>query len=105
MVKKLKPDTYARETLERYTGSSINEFGSNILLVNFPRYVEMFAEITGAKIRSGYWAVAHDKKSSTSIINFGVGSPSAGIVTHCLSFLEKVESVFISSIALRPRHR
>ncbi len=49
MPKSLKPDTHARETLERYTGSSVSEFGSNILLVNFPRYVEMFAEITGAK--------------------------------------------------------
>jgi len=89
MPKNLKPETYARETLERYTGSRISEFGSHILLVNFPRYVEMFAEITGTKIKSGYWTVAHDKKSSTSIINFGVGSPSAGIVAHCLSFLKK----------------
>jgi AMP nucleosidase len=95
MPKNLKPDTHARETLERYTGSSVSEFGSNILLVNFPRYVEMFAEITGAKKREGHWAVAHDKKSNTSIINFGVGSPSAGIVTHCLSFLEGIESVLM----------
>ncbi len=95
MPKNLKPETYARETLERYTGSTISEFGSHILLVNFPRYVEMFSELTGAEIKSGYWAVAHDKKSSTSIINFGVGSPSAGIIAHCLSFMKKIKSVLM----------
>lgn len=95
MPENLKPDTYARETLERYTGSRISEFGPHILLVNFPRYVEMFAALTGARIQSGYWTVAHDKKSRTSIVNFGVGSPSAGIVAHCLSFLEGVQSVLM----------
>ncbi len=91
----LRPDTYAHNTLERYTGSNCEDFGSNILLVNFSRYMDHFSRITGAKIISGYWAAAHDKANDISIINFGVGSPSAGIAAHCLSFLDQVESVLM----------
>ncbi len=95
MTKHLKPDTYARHTIERYTGSTVDQFGSHILLVNFQRYIEKFSEITGVSINSGYWSVVHDRKNDISMINFGVGSPSAGIVTHCLSYLDQVKSVLM----------
>ncbi|MCP4714234.1 MAG: AMP nucleosidase [Deltaproteobacteria bacterium] len=95
MPKHLRQKTHARHTLERYTGSSTREFGSHIILVNFPRYVDHFADITGAQIKTGYWSAAHDRQNNISIINFGVGSPSAGIVTHCLSYLEQVECVLM----------
>jgi len=91
----LRPDSYARHTLERYTGSNVDEFGSHILLVNFQRYIEHFARITGTGIRCGHWTAAHDRKNDISIINFGVGSPAAGIVAHCLSFLDHVQSVIM----------
>lgn len=95
MTQYLRPDTYARNTLERYTGSKCDDFGSHVLLVNFNRYIKHFAKITGAEIESGYWGVAHDKKENISIINFGVGSPAAGIAAHCLSYLDQVESVLM----------
>ncbi|MBU3914733.1 AMP nucleosidase [bacterium] len=95
MSKYLRPDTYARNTLERYTGSNVNEFGSHILLVNFQRYIEHFSRITGAEIKTGYWSAAHDIKNDVSIVNFGVGSPSAGIIAHCLSYLDQVKSVLM----------
>jgi AMP nucleosidase len=95
MSKTLRPDTYARNTLERYTGSPINRFGSHILLVNFQRYIEHFSKETGNPIEQGYWTVVHDPASDTSMINFGVGSPSAGIVAHCLSYLDQVQSVLM----------
>jgi len=91
----LRPDSYARNTLERYTGSSVDEFGSYILLCNFPRYVQDFAEKTGNPIKSGYWEVVHDPTTKISIINYGVGSPSSGIIMHCLSFLDKLECVIM----------
>jgi len=91
----LRPDSYARNTLERYTGSSVEEFGPYILLCNFPRYVQDFAEKTGVSIKSGYWDVVHDPVSGISIINYGVGSPSSGIIMHCLSFLDKLECVIM----------
>ncbi len=91
----LRPDSYARNTLERYTGSTIEEFGSYILLCNFHRYIKDFSKITSTPIESGYWSVVHDKASDISIINHGVGSPSAGIVMHCLSFLDNLECVIM----------
>ena len=95
MEKSLRPKTYARDTLERYTGSSIDDFGSYILLVNFQKYLNHFAEITGSEIKSGHWSAVHDKKNDITVINFGVGSPSAGIVTHCLSYLEQIKCVIM----------
>ena len=91
----LRPDSYARNTLERYTGSSVKEFGSYILLCNFQRYVEDFSKMAGEPIQSGYWNVVHDRKNDVSIINHGVGSPSAGIIMHCLSFLDNLECVLM----------
>ncbi|MDR9502643.1 MAG: AMP nucleosidase [Desulfurivibrionaceae bacterium] len=95
MVKPLRPDSYARHTLERYTGSAVEDFRSNIILCNFERYVKSFAEHTGNEILSGYWDVCHDEKRDITIINHGVGSPSAGIVMHCLSFLDNINSVLM----------
>ena len=93
MTSLLRPDSYARHTLGRYTGSQVEEFCSHILLCNFQRYIDDFATRSGAPIRSGYWSVVHDKKSDVSIVNPGVGSPSAGIIMHCLSFLDNLKCV------------
>lgn len=95
MGKHLRPDSYARHTLERYTGSSVKDFRSNILLCNFERYVQSFAEHTGNDIQSGYWDVVHDAERDISIINHGVGSPSAGIIMHCLSYLDNINCVLM----------
>lgn len=95
MPKQLRPDSYARHTLERYTGSSVKEFRSHIILCNFTRYIESFSEHTNNPIVSGYWQVVHDKDRDISIINYGVGSPSAGIAMHCLSFLDNINSVLM----------
>jgi len=95
MTTALRPDSYARQTLERYTGSSIEDFGSHILLSNFQRYIDDYSELTNIPIASGHWSVIHDKENDLSIINHGVGSPSAGIVMHCLSFLDKLKCVLM----------
>jgi AMP nucleosidase len=89
----LRPDSYARQTLERYTGSSVDDFGSYILLSNFQRYIVDYSKLTNTAIASGHWSVVHDKARDISIINHGVGSPSAGIVMHCLSYLDKLDCV------------
>jgi len=95
MAKPLRPDSYAHHTLERYTGSSVEDFRRNILLCNFQRYIESFSEHTGNPIISGYWQVVHDAERDVSIINHGVGSPSAGIAMHCLSYLDNINSVLM----------
>lgn len=95
MSSQLRPDNYARHTLERYTGSPIKEFCSHIIICNFHRYIRSFAKSTGKPILSNNWSVVHDHEADISIINYGVGSPSAGIVMHCLSFLDELKCVLM----------
>jgi AMP nucleosidase len=95
MTIQLRPDNYARHTLERYTGSSVTDFCSNILLCNFHRYIRRFSHITNKDIISNNWSLVHDKDRDITIINYGVGSPSAGIIMHCLSYLDNLENVLM----------
>ncbi len=95
MTIQLRPDNYARHTLERYTGSSVTDFCSNILLCNFHRYIRRFSHITSKDILSNNWSLVHDKDRDITIINYGVGSPSAGIIMHCLSYLDNLENVLM----------
>ncbi len=39
-----RPDSIAENTLERYTGTSVQEFEDYILLTNFRGYVQAFSE-------------------------------------------------------------
>ena len=70
-------------------------FLSNIILCNFQRYLDTYASISGYPIHSANWSVVHDEQKDISIINFGIGSPMAGIVMHCLSFLDNLECVLM----------
>ncbi len=95
MTLRLRPDNYARETLERYTGSSVKDFCSYVLLCNFHRYIRSFADTTGSEILGNYWSISHDREKDITLINYGVGSPSAGIIMHCLSFLDNLKAVLM----------
>lgn len=71
--------------LPRYTGAPLESFGEYILLTNFSNYVKMFAawnqvEIVG-KDRPMQCATA----GNITIINFGMGSPTAATVMDLLS--------------------
>nr|NGX27424.1 hypothetical protein [Chlamydiota bacterium] len=71
-------EQFAKETLERYSGSAASDFQSNLLLTNFPKYVEYFAKTRGAKILEGsMFKVAHCPKEGISILDFKIGSPAA----------------------------
>ncbi|MBS3904640.1 MAG: AMP nucleosidase [Simkania sp.] len=88
MMPELKEEEFAKETLERYSGSKASEFQSNLLLTNFPRYVEYFAATRGVPIIEGsMFKVAHCPKEETSILDFKIGSPAAALVVDLCSFL------------------
>lgn len=85
----IKEEQFARETLERYSGSTAEEFQSNLLLTNFPRYVDYFAEKYGVKIYEGsMFKVAHCPKEEITILDFKIGSPAAALVVDLCSFLD-----------------
>ena len=87
-------DQYSRDrvglsTLERYTGSTAEEFQPFILLTNFKHYVEIFSRKLSEPLRVGsVMQACHSKKERMTIVNFSVGSPTAALVVELLSFLK-----------------
>ena len=78
----------AQHTLERYSGCESSAFQSNLLLTNFPRYVDHFAQTRGVQVCEGsMFKVAHDPKEEISILDFKIGSPAAALVVDICSFL------------------
>jgi len=88
MQSEIKEDQFAKETLERYAGCDVSHFQSNLLLTNFPRYVDYFSQTRGVKIVEGsMFKVAHSPDEQVSILDFKIGSPAAALVVDLCSFL------------------
>lgn len=96
MGEAIPEEIFARETLERYSGCNVSEFQSNLLLTNFPRYVEYFANSRKVKIIEGtMFKVAHSPSEQISILDFKIGSPAAALVVDLCSFLPIKASVLL----------
>lgn len=97
----------AKEALERYSGSKPEDFCSYLLLTNFPRYVEYFAQARDVKITQGsMYTAAHSPKENISIIDFKIGSPSAALVIDLCSFLPIEASLLLGMCGgLRRRYQ
>lgn len=78
----------AIDTVERYSGSNANEFQPYLLLTNFPRYVDYFAQSRQLRVHEGaMFKVAHCPDEQISILDFKIGSPAAALVVDVCSFL------------------
>lgn len=78
----------ARDTLERYSGSRIEDFQPYLLLTNFPKYVKYYAETRNVPIIEGsMFKVAHCPEENISVLDFKIGSPAAALVIDLCSFL------------------
>lgn len=81
--------------LPRYTGQKLENFGDYVLLTNFSNYVYKFAEWNNVKVvgedRPMQCATADD----ISIINFGMGSPTAATVMDLLSAIAPKAVLFL----------
>jgi len=97
----------ARHTLERYSGCEANRFYPNLILTNFPRYVEHFAKARGVPVVEGsMFKVAHSPKEEVSILDFKIGSPAAALVVDVCSFLPIRASVLLGMCGgLRRRYQ
>jgi AMP nucleosidase len=72
--------------LPRYTGMEIDQFGDYILLTNFSKYIEQFADRFGVDVYGeGRPMQAATNSDGLSIINFGIGSPNAATIMDLLS--------------------
>ncbi|PJB77844.1 MAG: hypothetical protein CO095_01165 [Armatimonadetes bacterium CG_4_9_14_3_um_filter_58_7] len=83
-----RPDSIAQNALERYTSSPVQDFGNYILLANFRHYVHSFSEKFRGETASGTWAAAHSSAEDMTIIDYGIGSPMAGLVMDVLSYTD-----------------
>jgi len=92
----IQEEQFAKDTLERYSGSEIGDFQPNLLITNFPKYVEYFAKTREIEVIDGsVFKVAHCKKEGISILDFKIGSPAAAIVVDLCSFLPIKSSLLL----------
>lgn len=97
----------ARQTLERYSGCEASQFQTNLIITNFPRYVDYFAQSRSVPIHEGsMFKVAHCPKEEVSILDFKIGSPAAALVVDICSFLPIRASVLLGMCGgLRRRYQ
>lgn len=79
-----------RDWLPRYTGLEAEQFGRHILLVNFNKYVDMFAEMTGASIDGKDAVMRSATADGITIINFGMGGANAALIMDLLLAIPSV---------------
>jgi AMP nucleosidase len=81
--------------LPRYTGQELKDFGQYIILCNFSNYVNIFAD------RHNVPVVGQDKPmqcataENITILNFGMGSPTAATVMDLLSAITPKAVLFL----------
>lgn len=83
-----REESIARDTLERYSGSNVEDFQPYLLLTNFPKYVTSFANERNIPIIEGsMFKVAHSPSDHISILDFKIGSPAAALVVDLCAYL------------------
>ncbi len=81
--------------LPRYTGREIGDFGKYILLTNFNKYVELFAEWNNVEIVGKDRPMPNASTKDITIINFGIGSPNAATIMDLLSAIDPKAVLFL----------
>lgn len=79
----------ARDILERYTGSSVEQFQKQIILTNFDYYLGRFQDSVGdIRTQGSAMACVHSKKTGVSIVDFSIGSPTAALIIEVISVID-----------------
>jgi AMP nucleosidase len=81
--------------LPRYTGMALEEFGSYILLTNFSKYVELFATWNNVDVVGRDKPMQSATASGITIINFGMGSPTAATIMDLLTAINPSAVLFL----------
>ena len=84
----------------RYTKRNLEDFGEYILLTNFNKYVEIFAEKFNVPILGKDANMISASAEGMTIINFGMGSPNAAIIMDLLSAISPRHVCFWVSAAV-----
>jgi AMP nucleosidase len=81
--------------LPRYTGEKLENFGKYVLLTNFGDYVRLFSEWTGATITGIDKPMQCATWDGITIVNFGMGSPTAATMMDLLTAIEPEAVLFL----------
>jgi AMP nucleosidase len=81
--------------LPRYTGIELDQFGEHILLTNFKRYVQLFAEWHGVEVCGADRPMPNATADGITMINYGMGSPNAATVMDLLSAISPQAVLFL----------
>src|SRR5688500_19517998 len=78
-------DEIVKNWLPRYTGEKLENFGKYVLLTNFSNYVYKFSEWNKVPVIGEGRPMQCATSEDITIINFGMGSPTAATVMDLLS--------------------
>jgi AMP nucleosidase len=81
--------------LPRYTGEKLDNFGKYFLLTNFSNYVELFANWNNVEIVGTDKPMQCATAEDITIVNFGMGSPTAATVMDLLSAVKPKAVLFL----------
>ncbi len=89
----MKEHEYIRQTLERYTGSPLEEIRDHILITNFRQYIDAFRERVRGEFHEANFSICNASDLNCTMIDFGIGSPQAALLINCLAYLDNLKSV------------
>ncbi|HZF64031.1 MAG TPA: AMP nucleosidase [Chitinophagaceae bacterium] len=81
--------------LPRYTGQKLENFGKYILLTNFSNYVHLFCHWNNTEVVGMDKPMQCATADGITIVNFGMGSPTAATVMDLLSAIEPEAVLFL----------
>jgi AMP nucleosidase len=84
-----------QDWLPRYTGLAPSKFGKYILLVNFQKYVQSFADMFNVSVCGLDKPMPNATAEGITIINFGMGSANAATVMDLLSAIKPKAVLFL----------
>lgn len=88
-------DEIVKNWLPRYTGVELDNFGKYILLCNFHHYVHHFAQKYNVPVDGMDKPMQSATANDITIINFGMGSPSAATTMDLLSAIQPLAVLFL----------
>ncbi len=91
----INKEDIVKNWLPRYTGMPLENFGSYILLTNFSKYLEMFAGWNKVEIYGKDKPMQCATADGITIINFGMGSPTAATIMDLLTAIEPKAVLFL----------
>ncbi|HUQ65621.1 MAG TPA: AMP nucleosidase [Flavitalea sp.] len=81
--------------LPRYTGEKLENFGKYLLLTNFSNYLQFFADCNGVKIADITKPMQCATAGDITLINFGMGSPTAATVMDLCTAISPKAVLFL----------